>query len=300
MVSKLKNIRKSSDAVGILLAGGNGSRLAPLTHATNKHLLPIFDKPMFFHPLSTLLMAQIRTIIMIVRPSDLEQYKSFFYDGSSLGVEIIYRVQNSPIGIPDAYTLTKSQIQQKNSLLVLGDNILLGQGMASQLSVPDDFQGARIFGFPVNNPSEYGVIDYDYDSQKIRRIIEKPQTFVSNLAIPGIYFMDSTVFDRVSDLAPSERGELEIVDLLNSYLSDGTLEVEIFQRGVGWLDAGTVESLFLASETIKVLQERQGLMFANPDEIAWRNGWINDSQLVKNASKWGSTKYSGYLKALLN
>lgn len=286
--------------MGILLAGGNGSRLAPLTHATNKHLLPIFDKPMFFHPLSTLLMAQIRTIIMIVRPSDLEQYKSFFYDGSSLGVEIIYRVQNSPIGIPDAYTLTKSQIQQKNSLLVLGDNILLGQGMASQLSVPDDFQGARIFGFPVNNPSEYGVIDYDYDSQKIRRIIEKPQTFVSNLAIPGIYFMDSTVFDRVSDLAPSERGELEIVDLLNSYLSDGTLEVEIFQRGVGWLDAGTVESLFLASETIKVLQERQGLMFANPDEIAWRNGWINDSQLVKNASKWGSTKYSGYLKALLN
>jgi glucose-1-phosphate thymidylyltransferase len=286
--------------MGILLAGGNGSRLAPLTHALNKHLLPIFDKPMFFHPLSTLLLAQIRTIIMIVRPSDLDQYKSFFHDGSSLGVEIIYKVQNSPIGIPDAYTLTRLEVEQKNSLLVLGDNILLGQGMASQLSVADDFQGSRIFGFPVNNPSEYGVIDYDYDSQKIRRIIEKPQTFVSNLAIPGIYFMDSTVFDRVSELVPSERGELEIVDLLNSYLSDGNLEVEIFQRGVGWLDAGTVESLFLASETIKVLQERQGLMFANPDEIAWRNGWIDDSQLLKNASKWGSTKYSEYLKALLN
>ncbi len=296
----MKNTRKSSEAIGILLAGGNGSRLAPLTHALNKHLLPIFDKPMFFHPLSTLLLAQIRTIIMIVRPSDLDQYKSFFQDGSSLGVEIIYKVQNNPIGIPDAYTLTRLEVEQKNSLLVLGDNILLGQGMASQLSVPDDFQGARIFGFPVNNPSEYGVIDYDYDSQKIRRIIEKPQTFVSNLAIPGIYFMDSTVFDRVSELAPSERGELEIVDLLNLYLSDSNLEVEIFQRGVGWLDAGTVDSLFLASETIKVLQERQGLMFANPDEIAWRNGWIDDSQLVKNASKWGSTKYSEYLKAMLN
>lgn len=296
----MKYIRQPSDAVGILLAGGTGSRLAPLTHSINKHLLPIFDKPMFFHPLSTLLLAQIRRIIMIVGPSDLEKYESFFHNGSSLGVEIIYKVQNSPIGIPDAYTLTKLEINQKNSLLVLGDNILLGQGMAGQLSVPQEFSGARIFGFPVNNPSDYGVIDFDYNSGTIRRIIEKPQSFVSNLAIPGIYFMDSTVSDRVSELAPSKRGELEIVDLLNLYLHEGKLDVEIFQRGVGWLDAGTIDSLFLASETIKVLQERQGLMFANPDEIAWRNGWISDSQLIENAARWGTTKYSEYLKTLLN
>ena len=296
----MKNIRKQSSAVGILLAGGNGSRLYPLTHAINKHLLPIFDKPMFFHPLSSLMLAQIRTIIFIVRPSDLEQYKSFFQDGSSLGVEIIYKTQPNPIGIPDAYTLTELEIANKNSLLVLGDNILLGQGMANQLTIPDDFEGARIFGFPVNNPSEYGVLDYDYGSRKIRRIMEKPQEFVSNLAIPGLYFMDSTVCERVSELLPSKRGELEIVELLNHYLKDGDLNVEIFQRGVGWLDAGTIESLYLASETIKVLQDRQGLMFANPDEIAWRNGWIDDKQLLKNVSRWGSTKYSEYLKALLN
>ena len=296
----MKSIGKPSEAVGILLAGGNGSRLAPLTHAVNKHLLPIFDKPMFFHPLSTLLLAQIRKIIMIVRPADLDLYKSFFHDGRSLGIEILYKVQDKPIGIPDAYSLTKSEIDQKNSMLVLGDNILLGQGMASQLSILSDFTGARIFGFPVNNPSEYGVIDFDFDSQTIRRIIEKPESFVSNLAIPGIYFMDSTVFDRVSCLTPSNRGELEMVDLLNLFLNDGGLQVEIFQRGIGWLDAGTVDSLFLASETIKVLQERQGLMFANPDEIAWRNGWIDDGQLMKNATRWGSTKYSEYLKGLLS
>ena len=296
----MKSIGKPSEAVGILLAGGNGSRLAPLTHAVNKHLLPIFDKPMFFHPLSTLLLAQIREIIMIVRPADLDLYKSFFHDGRSLGIEILYKVQDKPIGIPDAYSLTKSEIDQKNSMLVLGDNILLGQGMASQLSISSDFTGARIFGFPVNNPSEYGVIDFDFDSQTIRRIIEKPESFVSNLAIPGIYFMDSTVFDRVSCLTPSNRGELEMVDLLNLFLNDGGLQVEIFQRGIGWLDAGTVDSLFLASETIKVLQERQGLMFANPDEIAWRNGWIDDGQLMKNATRWGSTKYSEYLKGLLS
>jgi glucose-1-phosphate thymidylyltransferase len=300
LVSKVKSIGKPSEAVGILLAGGNGSRLAPLTHAVNKHLLPIFDKPMFFHPLSTLLLAQIRKIIMIVRPADLDLYKSFFHDGRSLGIEILYKVQDKPIGIPDAYSLTKSEIDQKNSMLVLGDNILLGQGMASQLSILSDFTGARIFGFPVNNPSEYGVIDFDFDSQTIRRIIEKPESFVSNLAIPGIYFMDSTVFDRVSCLTPSNRGELEMVDLLNLFLNDGGLQVEIFQRGIGWLDAGTVDSLFLASETIKVLQERQGLMFANPDEIAWRNGWIDDGQLMKNATRWGSTKYSEYLKGLLS
>lgn len=288
------------NSFGIILAGGNGTRLHPLTKVVNKHLLPVFDKPMIFYPLSTLMLTGIRDIAIIVRPQDLSLYRTLFSKPESLGINLRFLVQKSPNGIPEAYLIAKQLIKDKSVTLILGDNIFLGQGLGRTLTKSIVTKGAKVFGFPVNNPQDYGVIKFDSKNNKIVKIIEKPQKFVGNLAVPGLYFTDTSVVEIANDLKKSKRGELEISDLLNVYAKNQNLKIELFQRGIGWMDAGSINSLFEASDLVQVLQKRQGLQFSSPDEIAWRNGWINDKQLLINSDAYKLTEYGKYLRMLIN
>jgi glucose-1-phosphate thymidylyltransferase len=288
------------DNCGIILAGGNGTRLNPLTTVVNKHLLPIYDKPMIFYPLSSLMLAGIRDIAIITRPQDSHLYSQLFSRPEDLGISIKFLIQEKPSGIPDAYIVAKDFIGTRSVTLILGDNLFLGQNLGRTLSNSLVSSGAKIFAFPVSNPKDYGVVSFDKATKKVNQIIEKPNNFVSNLAVPGIYFTDNEVCEIVKSLKASPRGELEIVDLLNIYISRNKLEVEVFQRGIGWMDAGSISSLFEASDLVQVLQRRQGLRFNSPDEIAWRNNWITDSQLAYNANKYAGTEYGDYLTSLLN
>lgn len=284
---------------GIILAGGNGTRLQPLTKVVNKHLLPIYDKPMIFYPLSSLMLAGIRDIAIITRPQDADLYSQLFPNPEDLGISIKFLIQEKPSGIPDAYLVAEKFINERSVTLILGDNLFLGQSLGRTLSNSIVDTGAKIFAFPVNNPHDYGVVTFDKKTKKVTQIIEKPNTFISNLAVPGIYFTDNEVCEITKSLKTSPRGELEISDLLNIYISRNKLEVEVFQRGIGWMDAGSISSLFEASDLVQVLQRRQGLRFNSPDEIAWRNNWITDSQLYINAKNYDGTEYGDYLSTLL-
>ncbi len=284
---------------GLLLAGGNGTRLFPISQAVNKHLLPVYDKPMIFYSLATIMLAGIRRIGIISREEDIHLFNNLLGNGNRLGIEITYLIQKSPKGIPDAYIIAEKFIGSNNVFLCLGDNIFVGQGLGVALSGALVHKGAHIFAFPVSNPEDYGVIEINAVTGKIESLVEKPSNSVSRLAVPGLYLTDNAVIEIAKNLKPSKRGELEIIALLNFYLLENKLKVSAFQRGIGWMDAGTVESLYTAGELISVLQKRQGMQFANLEEIAWRNGWISSRELENLANSYPSTEYKKYLMNLL-
>ena len=286
-----------SETKGILLAGGKGTRLAPITNVINKHLVPIYDKPMIYYPLSTLMMCGIREIAIITNPEDVDTFRKLLGNGSDLGIELQYFVQEAPNGLPEAFTITEKFLAGQKSVLLLGDNLLIGQGLGSTLETHLGGAGASILAFPVTNPEEYGVVEFN-EAGKVVSIEEKPSQPKSQYAIPGIYFMDERAPDFAKSLTPSSRGELEITDLLRCYLNEGQLTVTSIKRGTGWMDAGTTESLYAASELVRVLQNRQGYRFNVPEEIAFNRGWITAEQLKKMAERYKSTSYGKYLESL--
>jgi len=282
---------------GILLAGGRGTRLAPITSVLNKHLIPIYDKPMIYYPLSTLMLCGIREIALITNPEDTSVFQKLLGDGSQLGIEITYFEQENPNGLPEAFTITEDYLNGSKSVLILGDNLLIGQGLGTTLESHIDKPGASILAFPVNNPSEYGVVEFDANG-KVMSLEEKPKIPKSNFAVPGIYFMDENASNYAQLLKPSKRGELEITDLLRIYLELMQLNVTTIRRGTGWMDAGTTETLYAASELVRVLQNRQGYRFNVPEEIAYNRGWINKEQLSNLANNYKNTSYGSYLLSL--
>ena len=289
-----------SNYCGVIMAGGNGTRLFPLTRAVNKHLLPVYDKPMIFYPLSTLMIAGIRRIAIVTRSRDRIIYEELLGNGENLGITLDYLTQDQAKGIPDGYLVAADFIAGDGVAMILGDNILLGQGLGQTLAQATNLNGAQIFAFPVTNPHDYGVVKIDSKTGAVTDIVEKPKDFISNLAIPGLYFTDNRAVEFARELKTSARGELEITDILRRYLDDGSLRVTSFRRGIGWMDAGSIDSLYAASELVQVLQKRQGLSFASPEEIALRNKWITESDLSKAVTRHLGTSYGKYLEKLLD
>jgi glucose-1-phosphate thymidylyltransferase len=282
--------------VGIILAGGTGSRLSPITKVVSKQLLPIFDKPMIYYPLSLMMASGIRRIVIIVTPRDLVAYKTLLGSGSAWGVEILYVTQESPGGLPEAFILAEEIISGNSCTLMLGDNVLYGSGLGARLLANQACYGAHIYGYLVNDTSSFGVLKLG-DDGKIVDLIEKPKEYGRGYAVPGIYHFDETVSSRARTLKPSQRGELEMVDLLKTYLLEESISFSKLDRGVAWLDTGTMNDLFMAAELVKVVQSRQGMLIGSPDEVAYRKGWITKSQLIINAS---SHKGSFYEQSLLD
>lgn len=283
---------------GIVLAGGTGSRLRPLTRALSKHLLPIYDKPLIFYPISTLLLAGVTEITVVVSPEHEDAYKTVLSDGSQWGISIDFQIQSNPGGLPQAIALVTEQDKTSSHLVILGDNIFHGVGLGQSLNHVAGLVGAVAFAQEVQNPEAYGVIELDQNSE-ILSIEEKPRNTKSNFVVPGLYYFDSKATDYISGLRASNRGELEIVDLLTRYWRDGALKVEKLQRGTAWFDAGSPESLFTASEYVKVLQERQGSLLGSPDEVAWRLGLIGDADLENIVEENLSSSYGRSLRRLL-
>lgn len=285
---------------GIILAGGTGSRLYPSTISVSKQLIPIYDKPMIYYPLSVLLMAGIKDILLITNTECVEQYRNLLGDGSNIGINIQYKAQEKPRGIAEAFILGEEFIGEDEVCLILGDNIFYGQGFQDCIDLAINKKGkARIFGYPVNNPKSFGVVEFD-DNNKVLSIEEKPEHPKSNYAVPGLYFYDSSVVEKAKKVKPSARGELEISSINNAYLEEGNLDVVLLGRGLAWLDTGTPRGLLQASDFVSIVQERQGLYIACIEEIAWRNGWINDEQLEKIGRKLEKTDYGKYILRLLD
>ena len=282
---------------GILLAGGTGSRLYPLTLPIVKQLLPIYDKPMVYYPLSTLMLAGIREILIISTDRDIDRFRELLSDGSQWGIEISYATQDKPRGIADSFNIGANFISGESSALALGDNIFYGTGLGAQLESYLNIDGALIFGYEVSNPSEYGVVTIDNLGHAIE-LFEKPSSPTTNLAVPGLYFYDTNVVEIVRNIEPSPRGELEITSVNQVYLEMGKLKVQILPRGTAWLDTGTPESLHDASTFVRLIEERQGLRIGSPEEIAWRKGWITDKQLAHLADNQSPNSYSKYLMRL--
>ena len=283
---------------GIILAGGSGTRLYPLTIGVSKQLLPIYDKPMIYYPLSVLMLAGIQEILVISTPDDLPQYKRVLGDGSQWGINLCYTEQPSPDGLSQAFILAEVFLDGAPSALILGDNIFFGHGLPELLAAADVKQnGATVFGYHVNDPKRYGVVGFD-NSGNVSSIIEKPTQPASNYAVTGLYFVDGSAPERAKEVKPSARGELEITSLLQSYLEDESLTVEKMGRGYAWLDTGTHGSLLDASNFVRTLTERQGLQVGSPDEVAFKMSWISQNQLQDTAQKFGKNKYGEYLSAL--
>jgi glucose-1-phosphate thymidylyltransferase len=283
---------------GIVLAGGTGSRLRPLTSRISKHLLPVFDKPMIFYPISTLLLAGVKEISVVVTPSQEDLYRAVLGDGSRWGISLSLQVQASPGGLPQAIGVGIGENANSSHLVILGDNIFHGVGLGQSLKSLSMSSGAVAFAHEVVNPQDYGVIEVDNDL-RVLSLEEKPVFPKSNLAIPGLYCLDENASGHIEGLAVSERGEFEIVDLLRRYLNEGGLRVEKLQRGTAWFDAGSAEALFSASEYIKVMQDRQGGLVGSPDEVAWRLGLISDQQLEGIVSDCSNSSYGKSLARLL-
>ena len=284
---------------GIILAGGSGTRLYPITQGVSKQLLPVYDKPMIFYPLGALMMAGIRRVLVINTPHEQALFRQLLGDGSQWGMQIEYAVQPSPDGLAQAFLIGRAFVAGQPSCLVLGDNIFHGHGLQAQLqSAARRGHGATVFGYRVRDPERYGVAEFDADGRVIG-LEEKPARPRSFYAVTGLYFYDGRVCDYAAELQPSARGELEITDLNRRYLEDGSLQLERLGRGVAWLDTGTHESLLQAGNFIQTLQERQGLQVCCPEEIAWRNGWIDDAALERLAAPLAKNGYGQYLLALL-
>jgi glucose-1-phosphate thymidylyltransferase len=284
---------------GIILAGGSGMRLHPLTIAVSKQLMPVYDKPMIYYPLTTLMLAGIREVLVITTPHDQEPFKRLLGDGKRWGMDISYAVQPSPDGLAQAFLIGCEFIGKSPCALVLGDNIFYGHGMSGLLGkAAGRDRGATVFGYYVANPSAYGVVEFDGQG-KVVGLEEKPQKPKSNYAVTGLYFYDDQVVELASTLRPSKRGELEITDLNRLYLEQGSLQVELFGRGVAWLDTGTHESLMQASNFIQTVEERQGLKVACPEEVAYIKGWIGAEQVLSLAEPLKETGYGQYLIDLI-
>jgi glucose-1-phosphate thymidylyltransferase len=276
---------------GIILAGGAGTRLHPLTLVTSKQLLPIFDKPMIYYPLSTLMLAGIRDILLITTPEDQSAFKRVLGDGRQWGIRLVYAVQPKPDGLAQAFVIGADFLDRSPACLILGDNLLYGHGLPEALRRAEArTQGATVFSYRVEDPERYGVVAFDRDG-RATSIEEKPKQPKSHWAVIGLYFYDATVVDAVKEVRPSARGEYEITDLNNIYLRQGTLHVERLGRGFAWFDAGTHDSLLEAAEFVRVLQTRQGQLIASPEEIAFHNGWIDAAQLEAEGMKIGKTRY---------
>ena len=284
---------------GIILAGGSGTRLYPLTIGVSKQLLPVYDKPMIYYPLTVLMLAGIREILVISTPDDLPQYKRVLGDGSQWGITLSYKEQPSPDGLAQAFILAEDLLDGAPSALILGDNIFFGHGLPEVLRAADAKQnGATVFGYHVNDPERYGVVGFD-NSGNVSSITEKPKEPASNYAVTGLYFVDGTAPERAKNVKPSSRGELEITSLLESYLNEDNLTVEKMGRGFAWLDTGTHGSLLDAGNFVRTISERQGLQVGSPDEVAFKLKWITSEKLTERASISGKNEYGHYLNSLL-
>lgn len=281
---------------GIILAGGSGTRLYPLTRVTSKQLLPIYDKPMIYYPLSVLMLAGIKDILIISTPTDLPNFERLLGDGSQYGIHLSYKVQPSPDGLAQAFILGEEFIDGDRCAMILGDNIFYGAGMVRNLrAAMAKEEGATVFGFYVTDPERFGVVEFGKDGKAIS-IEEKPKEPKSNYAVTGLYFYDKKVVERAKSIKPSARGELEITDLNRIYLEEGSLNVITLGRGYAWLDTGTVESLFEAAEFVRVLESKQGVQVAAIEEIAYQNGWITREELLKAADAYGKSPYGQHLR----
>jgi len=283
---------------GIILAGGSGTRLYPLTIAVSKQLLPIYDKPMVYYPLTVLMLTGIRDILIITTPQDQEQFQRLLGDGSQWGINLHYKIQPNPEGLAQAFILAEDFLAGAPSTMILGDNIFFGHGLPEVLAAADaQTSGATVFGYHVSDPERYGVVDFDVDGT-VRAIIEKPEVPPSNYAVTGLYFVDGTAPERAKSIKPSARGELEITALLETYLRGGNLRVEKMGRGFAWLDTGTHASLLDAGNFVRTITERQGLQVGSPDEIAYQSNWITKEQIIVSAEKFSKNAYGSFLRQL--
>jgi glucose-1-phosphate thymidylyltransferase len=284
---------------GIILAGGTGSRLQPITLGTSKQLMPVYDKPMIYYPLSTLMLAGIRDVLVVTTPMDAEPFRRLLGDGRQFGISISYAVQPSPDGLAQAFVIGRDHVGSGSVALVLGDNIFYGPGLGSQLGRLSEIDGATIFAYRVADPSAYGVVEFD-DQLRAISLEEKPKSPRSEYAVPGLYFFDNDVVEIAAALQPSDRGEYEITDVNRTYLEQGRLSVEVLPRGTAWLDTGTFDSLLDAGNYVRTIEERQGLKIGVPEEVAWRRGFITDDELRERAELLVKSGYGGYLLDLLD
>ena len=283
---------------GIILAGGSGTRLHPLTKATSKQLLPIYDKPMIYYPLSLLMLSGIRDVLLISTPEDVPQFERLLGNGESLGISIEYKTQTKPNGLAEAFIIGKDFIGKDKVSLVLGDNIFYGQGLGTSLKINTEVDGAHIFAYHVSDPKSYGVVEFD-KLGKVISLEEKPKNPKSNYAVPGLYFYDNEVVSIAQDVKPSERGELEITSVNEAYLRNRKLQVSVLERGIAWLDTGTPDALMAASEFVQVVEKRQGQKIGCIEEISWREGYINSDELLELARNCPSKQYGEYLRDLI-